>query len=249
MTVFKKIYRRPRHHRGRFKTRIKALTTWRFLPNLFTLGTAVFGFASIIFAADGDFVASAYFILISALMDALDGRMARFAGTTSELGGQLDSLCDALAFCLAPAFLIYVWKLHFLGIVGFLACAAYLTAGVLRLAKFNLTSSDQSHYFLGVPVTICGCFLATFFLNFRHIGYASHHLLILLAMVVTLAYLMISPIRFPSFKYTNKNYYAAGFVTATAFFIIMGFSGMLFVLLSLYFLYAFCNTLSKKITR
>src|SRR3990172_8049212 len=124
------------------------------LPNLFTLGNAFFGFCAIIFAAHGNMIAAAYFILWGALFDALDGRVARYAQVTSEFGMQLDSLCDSISFCMAPAVLMYLWQLHNIGIVGFLSCSFFLVAGLLRLAKFNLTHNQQQIAFIGVPTTV-----------------------------------------------------------------------------------------------
>jgi len=77
------------------------------IPHLFTLGNAFFGFISIIFASQGLFVAASHFILMGALMDALDGRIARLLQAESPIGVELDSLCDAITFCLSPAILMY----------------------------------------------------------------------------------------------------------------------------------------------
>ncbi len=80
----------------------------KFIPFLFTLGNAFFGFCAITRALSGDRVGSLYFIFLSAMMDLIDGRVARLMKVESDLGVQIDSLSDAISFCLAPAFLAYV---------------------------------------------------------------------------------------------------------------------------------------------
>jgi Phosphatidylserine synthase len=120
----------------------------RFLPFLFTLGNAFFGFCSIVLAFEGELIDSAYCIFLGAMMDALDGRIARFMKVESALGLELDSLCDAISFCLAPAFLAYVWHLRWLGASGIVIGAFFLLAGLFRLARFNLLHDEQGTFFL-----------------------------------------------------------------------------------------------------
>lgn len=210
----------------------------RFLPNVFTLSNALFGFCSITFAAYGDMIAAAYFILLGALMDALDGRIARFARVTSELGLQLDSLCDGISFCLAPAVLVYLWQLRHVWGLGFAACALFLLAGLLRLAKFNLTHAQQSIQFCGVPTTIAGCFLATLVLNSKAIVFRPVPITLLLGLVILLAFLMISSIPFPAFKQVSKGAVTIAILSFSAFIIAMGLVKMLLALFVLYFLFA-----------
>jgi CDP-diacylglycerol---serine O-phosphatidyltransferase len=174
------------------------------LPNLFTLGNAFFGFCSIIFSAQADYVAAAYFILLGALMDALDGRIARFVDVTSEFGMQLDSLSDAISFGLAPAMLIYLWQLKKIGGLGLFACALFLMAGILRLARFNITHSKQFVCFTGTPITIAGCFLAIVLLNTKNMFFNSYKVILLFSLVVIMSMLMVSKIPFPSLKKLPK---------------------------------------------
>jgi CDP-diacylglycerol--serine O-phosphatidyltransferase len=178
----------------------------RLFPFLFTFGNAFFGFFSIILAFEGEKVTAAYCIFISALMDALDGRVARLMKVESELGVELDSLCDAISFCLAPAFLIYVWQLRTFGFVGAVIGALFLLAGLFRLARFNLLHDEQTVFFIGLPTTIAGCFVATILLN----AHTLKHTLLLAynvwlpfinaGLLLVLAWLMISSVRFPAFK-------------------------------------------------
>ncbi|MBY0353756.1 CDP-diacylglycerol--serine O-phosphatidyltransferase [Candidatus Babeliales bacterium] len=209
------------------------------LPNLITLGNAFFGFSSMVFAAHGNFAAASYFILLGALMDALDGRVARYVGVTSELGLQLDSLSDAISFCMAPAFLTYFWVLRKVGFIGYLACAFFLLAGIARLAKFNITSQEQVTSFGGMPTTLAGCFLVTVLLNSQTALLQPSFIFFILALVIFLGLLMISPIRFPSFKKMSKNWYALSSLLCAAFVISMGFLKVLLLLFLAYFVFTF----------
>ena len=223
---------------------------FRFLPHLFTLGNAFFGFSSLILVFEGELVAAAYCIFLGALMDALDGRVARFMGVESELGVQLDSLCDAISFCLAPAFLVYVWILKQLGIVGVIVGALFLLAGLLRLARFNLIHAKQTIFFLGLPTTVAGCFLTTVLLNSKLLVYNSQFIFFVALLVVILSWLMISSVRFPSFKQklfrAKKNYHIFIFIFIFAIIAIMRFKMMLLLLFLAYFLTAFRYKLSFR---
>ncbi len=238
----------PRRRRLKFMLRTRLLFKQRLhrLPNLFTLGNAFFGFASIIFASNGDLVPAAYFILFGAFFDALDGRIARIMGTTSALGEQLDSLCDAISFCLAPAFLVYHWELFRIGALGFMASSVFLLAGLVRLARFNITKSEQSIFFLGVPSTVAGCFLATISLTTGSLATKPYFMGCLLTMMVLLAYLMVSSIRFPTFKYVSKWWYAFSVILLIMCVTTLGFIKMLLGLFLFYFLFAFEETLRAK---
>lgn len=216
------------------------------VPHLFTLGNAFFGFCSIIFAANDHLVAAGYLILLGALMDALDGRVARFLGQASDFGMQLDSLCDAISFCCAPGLLIYFWQLKKIGFFGLVICAFFLLAGLLRLARFNLSHAQQSHTFIGLPSTIAGCFLATLLINSQYIVFSPFLSTILGALVLCLSGLMISKIPFPAFKKITRNVYALGALSLLAFTIIMGFTKVLLAIFVGYFAYAFTFALTTK---
>lgn len=229
------------HRKRRLRLRFNRLYLQkglRILPNLFTLGNAFFGFCSIVFASYGDLVAAAYFILLGALMDGLDGRIARYVHVTSEFGMQLDSLCDGISFGLAPAMLVYVWQLKKIGGVGFLACAIFLLAGLLRLARFNITHTQQSRFFLGTPIPIAGCFLATLVLNTRNLIFNPAATILLLLLVLTLAGCMVSSIPFPTFKQLSKSTYAISLIALSVVAVTMGLVKVLLILFVGYFLFA-----------
>ncbi len=171
-----------------------------YLPNIFSLGNGFFGYLSIIYAAQGDFIVAANLILLGAILDFLDGRAARLLGLTSEFGMQLDSFSDLISFCLAPSILIYFWQLNKLGVLGILASAVFLFAGVFRLARYNLTVTEQTIFFMGIPSTIAGTFLVTLLLNSGWFIPSRFFAILLFFIELLFAYLMVSGIKFPSFK-------------------------------------------------
>ena len=126
------------------------------LPNILTLGGVCLGISSIKFSIDGNFSLAVIFILFAAILDALDGRIARLIKGTSEFGKELDSLTDFVSFGIAPVFILYFWELNNYGKLGWAITLIYSVCCVLRLARFNLTKIDQaeiwkSNYFEGVP--------------------------------------------------------------------------------------------------
>lgn len=136
------------------------------LPNLFTTGNLFFGFFSIVKGLQQDFAWAASAILLAAIFDVLDGRIARLTKGTSEFGVQYDSLCDLVSFGLAPAFLMYQYGLHEFGRIGWIVCFLFLACGALRLARFNVQSSvgKASGDFTGLPIPMAAggvaCFVA-----------------------------------------------------------------------------------------
>ncbi|MFC1894723.1 CDP-diacylglycerol--serine O-phosphatidyltransferase [Candidatus Dependentiae bacterium] len=237
--------KRLRRNKGNYKIRRKILLKkgLSFIPHIFTLGNAFFGFSSVILASQGHLFSAAYFIFLGALMDALDGRIARLLGNSSEFGIQLDSLSDAISFCFAPAFLVYFWQLKSLGCIGIILCGIFLMAGLMRLARFNIISEKQTIFFLGLPTTIAGCFLTIVLLNTRQLVGYSYFILALSFLVLILAFLMVSSVPFPTFKRKlfsiNKNLYVVSGVILFAFIAVMQFHKVLLLLFILYFLSSF----------
>lgn len=136
------------------------------LPNLITTGNLFFGFFSIVKCLQLDFAWAASAILLAAVFDVLDGRIARLTKGTSEFGVQYDSLCDLVSFGLAPAFLMYQFGLRDFGRIGWIVCFVFLACGALRLARFNVQSSvgKASGDFTGLPIPmaagVVACFVA-----------------------------------------------------------------------------------------
>ena len=126
------------------------------LPNILTLGGVCLGISSIKFSIDGNFNLAVTLILFAAILDALDGRIARLIKGTSEFGKELDSLTDFVSFGIAPAFVLYFWELSNYGKLGWAITLIYSVCCVLRLARFNLTKVDENqewkkNFFEGIP--------------------------------------------------------------------------------------------------
>ena len=125
------------------------------LPNMLTLIGVCIGLTSIRFALDGKFEFAIIAILFAALIDGLDGRIARLIRGTSKVGKELDSLTDMISFGVAPAFIMYFWNLNTLGKFGWLLCLVYVICVALRLARFNINSNQdpswKDNFFEGVP--------------------------------------------------------------------------------------------------
>tara|TARA_B100001564_G_scaffold340605_1_gene334443 strand:- start:646 stop:1434 length:789 start_codon:yes stop_codon:yes gene_type:complete len=138
---------------------VESKKTRYLLPNILTIAGVCLGISSIKFSLDLNFKMAVIFITLAAILDALDGRIARLIKGTSEFGKELDSLTDFVSFGIAPAFIIYFWELNKYGKLGWAITLIYSVCCVLRLARFNLTTfkSDESwkqNYFEGVPSPI-----------------------------------------------------------------------------------------------
>lgn len=143
--------------------------TRSIIPNLFTLANLFCGFASITAAMNGEIERAALFILLSGIFDALDGVIARLVRSTSEFGVELDSLCDAVSFGVAPSVMLWVVFFHEWQNWGLLLASLPALAGVLRLARFNvqLTSMEDKLYFRGMPIP-AGAFTVVSYIVFTH---------------------------------------------------------------------------------
>ena len=135
---------------------VSSKKTRYLLPNILTLGGVCLGISSIKFSIDGNFNLSVTLILLAAILDALDGRIARLIKGTSEFGKELDSLTDFVSFGIAPVFILYFWELNSYGKLGWAIALIYSVCCVLRLARFNLTKYDDNHawknnFFEGIP--------------------------------------------------------------------------------------------------
>ena len=172
------------------------------LPNLFTTCSLFCGCYAIIAATQARYDAAAIAILISSLLDGLDGKIARFTNTTSQFGIEYDSLSDLVAFGVAPGLLIFEWCLKPFGRFGWLAVFLYVTCGALRLARFNIQKNSlESHHFKGLPIPGAGIFIATAVLFINSLGHGFERQPILFVSVMyVLSFLMVSTIDYVSFK-------------------------------------------------
>ncbi len=136
------------------------------LPNLLTTGNLFWGFFAIMKALQGEFAWAGSAILLGAVFDMLDGRVARLAKASSEFGVQYDSLCDLVSFGCAPAIMMYQYGLHSFGRIGWVLCFLYMACGALRLARFNVMSGigKASGDFTGLPIPMAAAVVATFML-------------------------------------------------------------------------------------
>lgn len=155
------------------------------LANLLTLFNLGLGGLAIIFVLQNDFRMSLFFITFAAIIDRLDGMVARKLNITSELGKQLDSLSDIISFGVAPAMLLYQSVLFQFGYAGAIFTVIFIACGAFRLARFNIMESTG--YFIGLPITAAGCLLA---LCYLFIDYMPNHQFMFIIML--LSFLMIS---------------------------------------------------------
>lgn len=173
------------------------------LPNILTTFSMFSGFYSIVATFQGKFLHAAVAILVSAFFDLADGKVARLTHTTSRFGVEYDSLSDLVAFGVAPAVFIYRWALIPWGKLGWLAAFLLMACGALRLARFNVQFDSVEHkHFSGLPIPGAASMIASTFLfmNFMGIDVGDTKKFVFLAMAYILALLMVSAIRYPSFK-------------------------------------------------
>ena len=180
------------------------------LPSLFTVANLFFGFSAILLAERGDYLFACMSVFVAAVMDMLDGRIARLTGTESEFGAELDSLVDVVSFGVAPAFIFYHWGFSspnidiFMKRLGWAAAFVYVSCGALRLARFNIQKTVvDSRYFIGVPIPIAAVFVSSIILKFPHGSASVLTSYVAAVMVVFVAILMISKIKYNSFKKTK----------------------------------------------
>jgi CDP-diacylglycerol--serine O-phosphatidyltransferase len=175
------------------------------LPSLITVGNLFCGYACIVHAMRGDLAVAALFIGIAFVLDALDGRIARLTNTTSRFGLELDSLADVVSFGLAPAILAFAWGLSELARLGWASGFIFVTAAAMRLARFNIQSATHvdKAYFVGMPTPAAAAVVAATIYAWPYplAGYPQAGAAV--AVVLVPAALMVSTIRFRSFKTIN----------------------------------------------
>jgi CDP-diacylglycerol--serine O-phosphatidyltransferase len=172
------------------------------LPNVFTSLNLFCGFYAVIASIDGKFLAAAISIIIAGVFDNLDGKIARATRTTSKFGVEYDSLADLLSFGVAPGVMMYLWSLKPLGRIGWLAAFLFMACGALRLARFNTqVGTVSSDHFVGLPIPAAAGMTAVtvLFCNKFNIGGDAQPIL-MLVMLYALSFLMVSSIKYNSFK-------------------------------------------------
>jgi CDP-diacylglycerol--serine O-phosphatidyltransferase len=171
------------------------------IPSLFTIGNLMCGYIAVIRSLQGDYQVAALALFVAAFLDRVDGWVARLTRTSSEFGVQLDSLADIISFGMAPALMIYLWSLSQLPKPWSLAPFLYLAAGATRLARFNIQAPVQDRrFFIGLPIPAAACVLAScvYYSPARIIDPITA--MLVASLVVVLAGLMVSQLRYRSFK-------------------------------------------------
>lgn len=157
------------------------------LPNMFTLFNLSLGVLSILFIFSEKYDISALLILLAALFDRFDGKLARRFDAITDLGKELDSLCDLISFGVAPTILIWNIKLIDIGVIGIIITILYAVSGAYRLARYNCAEFDGVYY--GIPITLSGGIISLVVLY--SINYKSNNYLLAILMLL-LSYTMIS---------------------------------------------------------
>jgi CDP-diacylglycerol--serine O-phosphatidyltransferase len=195
------------------------------LPNVLTTFGLFSGFFAIILATKGQFTESAIAIFAAMLWDGLDGRVARLTNTQSDFGAQFDSLADMVSFGVAPAMLVYFWMFSDIGKVGWIGSFVYVAGAALRLARFNTQIGiADKRYFQGLPSPAAAALIAGMVSTKEMIGpaaYDSALIYISWIILVGAGILMVSNIRYYSFKEINLKGRASFKILLTAILIII----------------------------
>lgn len=199
-----RLYRPKRLRPARLPARASLRKGIYLIPTLFTVANLGFGFAAILASLHDHFWVAGWLIVLAAVCDGLDGRIARLAHATSEFGKEYDSLADVVSFGVAPAILAYQWSLRSLGKWGWFVAFLFLVAGSVRLARFNLkTKTIDRRFFMGLPipagagaVTVL-CLIHPEPLQTRPLS------LVVWGYVLAISLLMVSTVPYRSFKTVN----------------------------------------------
>ena len=230
-------FRRPRRNSNRVRPKLDLRKTLFVLPNLITLGSVFCGFNAILSVAkdqptEKDVYGAAVLLIFAMLFDMMDGRVARMTKTQSAFGLQIDSLADIISFGVAPAMLVYKWVLHRAPIPGILTAFVFVSCAAIRLARFNVLSSSATgaptkpgKYILGLPSPPAAGILISLMVANHGVGGAlgdERYTVLLFCVTIGLGLLMVSSVRFRSFKELKLN-------TATLVFVLFAVGSSVFV--------------------
>ncbi len=190
------------------RERVKGQSFNRMIPNILTMLALCSGLTAFRFAFEQKWEAAVLCLVIAAVLDALDGRIARILGQSSKFGAELDSLSDFFAFGVAPAMIVYLWSLHEAGSLGWIIALLYSVCMALRLARFNTALESPGlplwakNYFTGVPApAAAGLVLTPMIVSFQTDLEIVHHPAVSAAFLIVVAALMVS--RLPTYSFKN----------------------------------------------
>ncbi|ACM64583.1 CDP-diacylglycerol--serine O-phosphatidyltransferase [Campylobacter lari] len=171
------------------------------LPNLFTAASIFLGIISVIASINQNFDKALIYIILSLICDGLDGRVARATNSTSKFGVEFDSLADLIAFGVAPAMLFYMSIGYEYGRFGSLIAGLFVVFGAIRLARFNVTTGTyEPSVFIGLPIPTAAVVSALWVSAYLYYDFLRNFSLMIVCIQILLAFLMVSNIRYPSFK-------------------------------------------------
>lgn len=179
------------------------------VPGVFTVGNMFCGFVSILYSFDGEPVHAAWMIILAAFFDALDGKVARFAGSASRFGVELDSIADILSFGIAPAVLFYTLDIYPLGKWGWILGFVFVMCGAFRLARFNVQQSklEEKLPYMGLPIPTAAVTLVAYILFCNEIWGTLRFPQALITMLIAFSGLMVSGIEYetlPRFSFSDR---------------------------------------------
>ena len=177
------------------------------LPSLFTLINLFLGFIAIINIQQGNYVIACFVLLAAGAFDSVDGKLARMLGIPTNFGKEIDSLADMVSFCLAPSLLVYaLYTQNMPGISGEVIASVPLIMGAIRLARFNTIEDKPTDSFIGLPTPVNALAIASLVLFMEHIKLESPEYSqprLLLPLILSLSYLMVSRVKYPKFPIIN----------------------------------------------
>jgi len=222
-----------------------------FLPNSFTALNIGCGFTAILLSMQQDFYKACLLIILGAVFDSVDGRVARMTGTQSSFGEQFDSLSDLISFGIAPSLIFYNKFLTGHGRIGMIVAFLFLLCGALRLARFNANIDKvKSDYFQGMPIPGAAAAVIGFILVSSEFPEYLHNVYVAIPYLIIYSFLMVSNIPFPSFKKSEwvkrnkRKVLLLLFIVASSLFIYEEL--MIFVIVSIYVVASFIYTLTHK---
>ena len=226
------------------------------LPNTCTAANLFFGMLSILATYEGDFFYASVFILLALIADGLDGRIARALNAASELGKEMDSLCDLGSFGVAPAFLAYAFCLHNYGTLGKAAAIIFALCGMWRLARFNVNTNVVHGFFMGLAIPAGGCIVATTTLLFLSMNIRPENFgMVYPITMIIVAYLMVSHVHYPNFKGDGAekiflvSKICAVAMLAAIIYLTQSWQGILTAIFSTYAVFGIINSLINLMTR